>query len=284
MTPIQYEVRVPSSDWTPFFSSYEPQKYGRWDSDSCWALSAINCAEDQFEWLWKNGMFSQEAKDFFTNSGYLDSNGDPDFSERYIEIKSGARDNGNDQMQAWVLMQEYGCIPRSQLSYDLTQSNQFGTQTAFDADYFNPSSVTPDMDALGQKFLSYVNISRQWIGGSYQTPDLQILQAALKQAPLQIGIPVNASAWNSSYVPYGGGTDPNHAVELYGIDDQGNYMIYDQYEPNPKKLAANYFLAFVSQGILNAIPAGAPNPIPQDTMFDMIWTAINNVFNGIFGT
>ena len=74
--PIPFENRIQTGDWSAYFGHYENQRWGEWDSDSCWALSGVNCIEDQLEWLWKNNKFSQEAKDFFTKNGYIDTDGD----------------------------------------------------------------------------------------------------------------------------------------------------------------------------------------------------------------
>ena len=95
-SPIKYEVRVLDGNWSPYFGHYQNQKWGNFDSSSCWALSGINCFEDQLEWLWKNGMFSQDSKNFFTQNGYIDSDGDFSLSERFIEILSKVQDNGNN--------------------------------------------------------------------------------------------------------------------------------------------------------------------------------------------
>lgn len=284
MTPIKYEVRVPSSDWSTYFGKYENQKWGQWDSDSCWYLSAINCAEDQLEYLYKTGQFSDEAKKFFNDNGYIDTDGDFSLSERFGEIISGVKDNGNDQMDAWILMQEYGCIPRFLLTYMNEEAYRFTSQQAFDNDYFNKNVISSQMYALGQEFLKHVNISRQWIGKAGQTPSLDVLKAALKQAPLQIGIPVpyNTINWNQPIVEYDGGLQAQHAVELYAIDDKGQYLIFDQYLPSLKILSSDYLLIFVTQGIINPVQTVIVNPVPQDIPTNSMWQAVMNWFNGIF--
>ncbi len=282
--PIRYEARVPESDWSPYFGKYENQRWGEWDSDSCWFLSAINCVEDQCGFLRKAGMFSAEDIKFFEDNGYIDSDGDFSFSERFGEILSGARDNGNNQMNAGIIMQEYGLIPRSMLSYTKQEADSFATREAFDADYFNAGAVSDQMRALGQESLKHINISRQWIGRAYQTPDITVLKAALKQAPLQIGIPVPDNAavdWNQAIVQYGGKKSADHAVELYGMDDKGRYLIFDQYLPNLKILSEDYYIPFCTQMIVNPVSPAAVLPVPQDDAKDSIWTAIFNFFNGI---
>ncbi len=284
-TPIQYEIRVPTANWSPFFGHYQNQRWGAWDSDSCWCLSAINSVEDQMEWLWKNGMFSQEAKDFFTNNGYIDSDGDFSLSERYHEILCGNKDNGGSSAEAWQSFQKRGFIPRSMLTYTLEQSNQWSTKAQFVADYFNPSKVTEDMLLLGTECRKYVNIAYQTIGKNWTTPSLDILNAALKQAPLCIGIPipVDVSNWNNSIVQYDGGRSPSHEVELYGIDANGEYLTFDQYLPNLKTLSANYYIPLVTQGIIYATPQVVVNPIPQPST-NGFWTTLMNMWNNAFSS
>jgi hypothetical protein len=282
--PIKYEVRVPDGDWTPYFGKYQNQRWGLWDSNSCWCLSAINCAEDQLEWLYKNGMFTQEAKEFFIKEGYIDEDGDFSLSERYIEILSGVHDNGNNQMEAWRLMQDFGCIPRKDLTYTVERANKFAQKLLFNADYFNMAEITEEMTTKAKKFKSYVSIARQWIGDAYRTPDAQIIKAALKQAPLQIGVPVpNPSyLWNNEKVVYAGEKTVDHAIELYKFDDTtGEYCIFDQYIPNLKRLSKNYYIPFITQGILYAIPQAIKNPIPQDEKLNSFWGAVMDWFNGI---
>ncbi len=280
MQPIQYEVRVPDGDWSPWFGVYQNQKWGQWDSNSCWAVSGINSAEDQCEYLHKAGKFSQEAKDFFMRYGYIDEDGDFSFSERFLEVLSGVHDNGNNQMEAWILMQKYGMIPRSMLTYTKERADAFNTKPDFNADYFNSDAITDEMMDLGQQFLKYVNISRQWIGKNWYTPDINLLKAALKQAPLHIGIPVPNAIykWNAPFVQYDGKKEANHAVELYKINDDGTYCIFDQYQPCIKTLSSDYILPLVCQGILMATPVRISHPTG---FWGVFWSRVNNYFNDI---
>ncbi len=277
-TSIPYEVRMPDGNWISCFGKYENQKWSAWDSNSCWALSGINCIEDQLEWEYRNGRFTQEAKDFFLNNGYIDSDGDFSLSERFIEILSGVHDDGNNQMNLWKLVQRYGCIPRSDLNYSHERASQFTNKEAFNADYFNVNEITDEMRAKGMKFLSYVSVKAQWINKPWVTPDLQVLQAALCQAPLQIGIPVNDETWNNSYVGYDGEIAADHAVELYAVNKDALHSIFDQYEPHLKTLAKNYLLAFVTQGVVTPVTLACKNSIVQSKVNNTVWQAVLNWF------
>jgi hypothetical protein len=284
--PIQHEVRIQDGNWSPYFGHYQNQRWGQWDSDSCWCLSAVNCVEDQMEWLWKNGMFSPEAKNFFTVNGYIDADGDISLSERFHEILCGNRDAGGTSQEAWQSFQTRGFIPRDILTYSLQQSQQWPTQQAFNNDYFNPAMVTPAMLALGQQCLKYINIAYQKIGADWYAKNKMILQAALQQAPICIGVSVpNPSYnWNNPIIKWDGGKTPSHEIELYALDSNGQYLIFDQYMPNLKILSADYFICFATQGIITAVAPASVNPIPQPTgeMNNSFWTAVMNWFNGIF--
>lgn len=279
-SPILYEDRLDTHKWSEYFGHYQNQKWGQWDSNSCWCLSAVNCVEDQLEWLWKNDKFSIEAKQFFMSNGYIDLDGDFSLSERFIEVSGGYKSNGANQMRAWELFIQYGMIPRDMLTYTVEQSNKFGTRAAFDADYFNPTVVTTQMLTLGQQFLKYVKIEKQWIGKNWVTPDKDYLIAALKQAPLQIGIPIPQVVWNwnSPIVKYYGGLNAEHAVELYDIDQNNNYLIFDQYQPNLKVLSNDYYLPFVTQGVVSAVTQIISIPVKQ-SYWDSFWTWMYASFN-----
>jgi len=284
--PIKFEVRVLDGNWTPYFGKYQNQRWGDWDSDSCWCLSSINSAEDQMEWLWKNGMFDNDARAFFINNGYIDGDGDFSFSERFHEILCGNRDTGGTAQEAWQSFKDRGFIPRSMLDYTLQQAKKFTNQEDFNNDYFNPAMVTQAMKDLGQKSLNYITIAYQRIGNAWQTPNTQLMQKALQQAPLNFGIPVPriVSNWNNSLVQYDGKISMDHEVEGYYLPADGIYRIFDQYLPNLKTLSKNYFIASAVQGVINAKNPIAINPVPQPQgeENDTFWTWVFAWFNGIF--
>lgn len=284
--PVPYEVNNPKADWSPYFVTYENQKWGQWDSDDCWCLSGINNLQAQLNLL--KPQFSSEATNFFTTNGYLDVNGNFCLSERFIEILSGVADNGNSQMAVWTLIQKYGCIPRTALTYTLAQAQADANETLFEKDYYNPAYITPAMEQLGLQFLEYVSVDTQWIGDGKTTPPLQVLRAALAQAPLQIGIPVNVSQWNNSYVPYDGSKVVKHAINMLSTNPTG-YVCYDQYQPDIKTLAPDYYIPLLTQGVATVIKPVESNPVPQNPVNNSVWQqvlaylrSIKIVVGGIF--
>ena len=278
-SPIQYEVRSTTGDWTSFLPTFQPQKWGNYDSDSCWCLSTITSLEIQLDWLWTNNMFSPEAKTFLAQ--YLDVNGKFSISERYLEVLGGNYENGGTAEEAIQLMQSYGAVPRALLTYSEAQANACATEEAFTADYFNVNIATPALRAMGHKFLTYVNIAYQRIGYMYQTPNQTIFQAALKQSPLSLGIPADLPQWNNSYVQWDGVKAMTHEVCCFG----GQYNIFDQYHPNPKTLSPDFYIGGCIQLIASAIAPASVNPIPQPPIQTItFWSWIMRWFNGIFGS
>ena len=278
---IAYAVNIIDGDWSPYFT-FRQQSFGQFDTDSCWMLSSINCAEAQLNWFWANNMFSPEAMSFFMSNGYV-VNGIFSLSERFHEILCGNEDNGGEATEAWQSFQKRGFIPRLMLTYTSEQAAQWTTQMQFVADYFDPDAVTGVMEALGQLSLKYINIAYQRIGTLGQTPNIQVLRAAFKQAPPNYGIPVNDSEWNQTDVPADTDTTIVHEVAGRVINPDGSYGIYDQYEPPVKNLAAGYYIGACLQGVITPIPAilsSVPQPTGEEN--DSFWSAVMQWWNGIF--
>ena len=49
---VNYQVSVPSGDWTTYLSGYSQQSYGLFDSDDCWDVSTVSYVlEVQFRFI-----------------------------------------------------------------------------------------------------------------------------------------------------------------------------------------------------------------------------------------
>lgn len=242
-------VNVPSGNWLAWLPTNEPQKF-KFDSDECSQLSAINICETQCNWLKYNNKFSQEALDFFNSNGYIDSNGSFAFSERFIGILSGTSINGNTITAFWDTVRKNGLLPRNDLNYTLAQSQQFLTQEAMCGDYYDKGYITQAMKDKALKSLSYIQVQYEWVSD---------IVTALKQAPIQIGIPVCVDNWNQTNVPFCPSTVPAHCVEVYA--DNIGFYIRDQYAPYNKVLDKSYFIPQIIMGVITAVPISeVPNP------------------------
>jgi len=254
---IVFQSRVPSGDWTQYLPTYEPQKYF-FDTNDCWCLSGINSVDTQLNFLNQSGAFTEAQMTWFKTNGYIDSSGSFATSERFIEILSGVQGNGNSEWVFWQLASTNGLIPRSMLEYTLTQADNFSTQEAFYADYFNPAAITPAMTALGKEFLTYVNLAYEWVQSDPNSPvNAATLAECLQQAPQQIGTPVCIPGWNQIDVPVCPSIEIVHATLCYKYD--GTYHIRDQYQPDNKDLAVGYMVTLVVNGVVTAVPV-APQP------------------------
>lgn len=271
-SPINYEVRNTNGDWSPYFGNFEAQKIGNFETSCCWAFAPIEVIEDQLEFLWKTGQMTDGAKKFFTDNGYIDSDGDFYLSRRFIAIMSGIREGGNDSINFFKLQAKYGCIPTPMLPHTLDAQS-----------YFDKNAVTQQMLDLGQQFNKYVNIAYETIGKLWTRNDRVSIQATLYQSPLVITIPVpqDVQKWNANFVKWDGTIGAGHVVELYALNGAGEYLIYDQYEPHLKVLSADYYIpevinAVVSMKLIPSIPI-ITNPVKQG-IWQQVWKAIYEYF------
>jgi len=278
----KYELRLESGDWSPYFGTYEGQRYGYWDTQSCWDWAGVENCETQLEFLWKTGQFSLEDRKWFTDNGYIDEDGDFYLSRRWGAILGGVWDNGNDQIEFWRLAEKHGLIPNKMLPYVPTQ---YGTRQDFIDDFFNPTLITPAMLAMGQEFLKRVKIQSKELGKRWSKRTPQMIKVALQQAPLQFGVPVpNDGTWNREKVKWDGSYDLDHSIECYAYKDGDYpYKIYDSYIPFLKELSADYYVPIITQGILTARKPAIVvlDPTPSSPLSVLISYALA-VFYGLF--
>ena len=112
-------INLPIADWSEWLPTFEPQSFSGKDSDECSQLSAVNALETFMNWLAKTGKMTAVALNWFTQNGYIDSNGSFAFSEDFTGILDGTSINGNLAQNAWKCFQKYGVLPRSQLNWSL---------------------------------------------------------------------------------------------------------------------------------------------------------------------
>lgn len=259
---IPYEVRVPSGDSSPFFGNYVGQKYGSYDTNTCWDFSLTEIIETQLAIERSLKRFSDDDIAWFKEKGYIDEDGDFYLSRRWIAILSGVKDNGNDQAIGWILAAKYGMIPFKMLPFELADLQGVNNRTDFINKYFSLDSITPEMIATGKEFLKRVKIQSEELGTRWnpRTPDM--LSNALLQASLQVGIPVNPSTWNNSTVNWDGSKKVVHSAEFYKYSPGTSfpYHTYDSYEPHLKELSSDYYIPLITRGIVTAIAGQMLSP------------------------
>lgn len=279
---IPYEVRLADGDkWSNYFGNFEGQRYGYFDTYNCWNFAGIESLETQLEWLYKNGKMPAETIEWLTKSGYIDEDGDFYLSRRWGAILSGVKDAGNDTNDFWSIASKAGVIPNKMLPYEVGKDGfMIYTREDFIKDYFNPKLITKDMELMGLEFLKRFKIDWAELGKRHTRRNPVLIQSALRQCPLEIAIPVTQN-WNiGTQKQWDGRTQADHAVELYDyVDGPFPYKIYDSYEPHLKELSEDYYIPWITCGLLTC----KPTPIvveEKKTFYAKLWEAIYNFLTG----
>ena len=275
--PVPYRSIVDDGDWTRYFGSSvdERQKFGRWDTSDCWEFSPVKGIEIQLNALKARGEFSNEAIIFFRNNGTIGTDGFFDISDQFYDCLSGNLGNGGTAEEAFQLIQKYGIIPHDMLFCTDAIANQYTTQTAFDNYYYNRNNVTQAMLDIGTQSKKYFQLRYQRIGSIGYTPDKTTLSAAIRQAPLAYGVPVDLT-WNQVNVPALKSPTVNHEVTGYQMTQLTvGYPILDNYSPYQKVLGDGYSINSVMQGVVTAI--NAPVVIqPVVSVWDIVWKNVHD--------
>jgi hypothetical protein len=250
--------------------------------------------EPQLNFLLRTGQISPEGVAFFTANGYIVNGKFAPLSDRLYGILSKIGDNGGDPWWMAQYIQEWGFLPMSVLGYTDAQAQRWSSQAEFDADYFNPNTITPAMEALAKQAASYINVNPYRVGEVGTNPDLQLVWAAVRQAPVCAAIPIPnpPSLWNLANIPYQGGTDGVHCVGIYQTSPQYSLQtpsasveipIGDNYQPTPKMLQAGYFLCEVVAIVITGTVAVA-STVPQNALNNYVWSGLFDWLTQFWGT
>lgn len=275
-----YRPLLETGDSSPYFGTYEGQKYLGYDTNCCWDFSGAELLETHQEMNQKLGLIPADTIEWAKSNGFIDESGNWYVSRRWVAILSGVKDNGNYQLNFWEMVKKYGIIPDKMLPYSAIEASKWITKNQFNNDYFNRDLLTPEMYALGQEFLRRFSVDADNIPGGYLNDISVELQEYLKEGSLQIGHPVpQDGSWNRVNVDYPKGrTVADHATELYKYDPSLDYpfCIYDSYEPHLKQLSKNYYIPYITR--VSIVPYSTPL-IPLSSWMKF-WFNLSAIFNG----
>jgi len=210
------EIRREDSDWTNYLPTGEKQKRNDVDKMCCVTASALNVLETEFIYQMKKNLINQDDLNWLKQYGYLDENGLPDFSDRFIAYLSGTSQIGNSFKKVADTIRKYGLIPETRLPYRKSMTwNEF----------YNPNEITNDLKNLGQEWLKRFPVNYEFVTSDYSE--------ARKRNPLQVAIHAYNGIENDIYVRTE--LPLNHAVE-----NQKRQFIYDSYEPYEKQMAPDF--------------------------------------------
>ena len=187
---IEFEDRVSDTNWTPYLPDDERQHINGVETMSCVTFSALNDCEMGGNYLLAHNRFSDEARTFFLNHGYI-VNGKFNFSDKFIAILSGTTKEGNYLTKVLDTIRTVGLIPESMLPA--------GNPKTWE-EYHNPNQITQAMLDLGKESLKYLLVQYEWVYIPEMAKGETIdelhsrIYAQMRQAPFQLAKNGHATA------------------------------------------------------------------------------------------
>lgn len=240
-TPIVFEERIASGDWTKYLPTGEKQRF-IFDTSSCVTFSALNVIEAQLKWMLKNNKLPLTTIQFLEQAGYLKGE-EFNFSDRFTAIMSGTTDKGNSLVKVWDSIRKDGLLPESDLP--------FGGTTF--AEYHNAKEITPAMKTKAKKILEYFSFMYDWVAYDgefgFTKAEIDASKKILKHVPLHMGVPVPAT----------------HAVTMYYMNDE-KYGRFDHYEPFMRDEKIKYKpVQFALRGVVGIKAKEPEKPMEKPT-------------------
>lgn len=239
-------------NWLPYLPTEENQFGNLGDKMNCVTHSYHNCVETYMNWMIQTKRMPETHLKFLKDNGYLDAAGKVNFNERISAILNGTTKNGNSLNTVAQIARNVGLFPEGLLPNDHNLSWD---------EYYDKTKITPEMLAIGKKFLEYFELPSEWVlTGANQMNETVIsqLKQHLKQAPLQIAAPWCPSWGKGVDVAPCGRLETDHATILAQYDTQP--VIFDHYRPYLKTLKTDYPIPYVLKVIVEPITTVKPIP------------------------
>lgn len=239
-TGIVYEVINPTGEWSIDLPTKEKQYNLKGDFLNCTSESYTNAVEIQLNYRIRNNLIKADFLNFLKTTGYIDENGKVNFSGRALAQMSGTTNKGNTLPAVAETARLKGLVPES--------AWKVGENMTWEEFY---APVPKEVLAIGEQFLKFCRLMYEWVDiNSVQTQVSAATLKALKQAPLQVTIPVPA----------------HHATCLYFGNTDGAVKIFDTYEPflfeGDKRYPIQHSLKIV------AVPFDFVKPTPTKPVYE----------------
>jgi len=237
---LVYEVINETANWFEYEPTNERQNRGM-ETMTCTNQAGNNSWEVQLIYLIEHNLISERAFNFLEKNGYLDENGKPNFSDKWVAILSGTSPTGNWVHKTPDVAREFGLIPESMLP--------FGNPKTWN-DFFDKKQLTQAMYDLGLEFKEIFEIQYEALTTAGKTKIQMALEIDkhLKQAPLIIAIPI-CPGYNNEDIVQACNKNPIHAVLLINrLEDYKN--IIDSYDPFIKNLASDYNIPYLLKSVI----------------------------------
>lgn len=208
---VAFEQLQPSGQWDNYLPRYEYQRFAFGETFACVTYSFFNCLETLIRRVYNEQW---------------------DFSDRFTAKKSGTTNQGNSMYKVFQSV----AVTDGFVSFPFWSNEG----TSFD-DFYKaiPDTVTQ----LGKENQKYFTFSMEWL----PTTSTENIKKALKESPLWVAIYAYGPKVNGVYQRIVGNM-PNHCVEMYGYDEQGNWKIYDHYLGSEYRLlASDYIIGYAAK-------------------------------------
>lgn len=180
-TGIVYEELNPSGKWGPYYPTKERQSNIYTDFLCCTSGSHTNNRETRFNYKVRHKLYPDYVLKFLKEKGYIDANGNVNFSERFLaKLAETDKNKGAQFTTVAEIAKNYGLVPES--AWPIKENM---TWEEFYAD------IPPEVFKLGEEFLEIFQLLYEWVDNNFALIDDPLgpeTTKALKQAPLQVAI------------------------------------------------------------------------------------------------
>ncbi len=239
-SPIQISRSV--KDWSPYLPTKECQRNKVTDFLDCVTMSGPDHSlTTQLNYFLSTNQLYDEALYFFHNNNYI-VNGVFSLSSRF-----SAKMNGTDKTNGQYLNVAADCVRRDGLVPELLWPTK--EDMTWEEFYKIPDQRIID---LAKKFLWFIDVKYQWVKKEDFNEKLAI-------SPIQAATEVCAGWDSGQTVQKCSGQPLQHATMVYGQNNEGEWMDFDQYPPYTQNLAQDYEFPYNLQYVLTVKPTTLRN-------------------------
>jgi len=226
---------LPGGDWRPYLPTEEAQATRMFDPYCCVSMSFNNAMEMLEGYLLRLIEIDPEVKTILDNLEALDTNGRPNFSDRYLARMSGTiPGRGNTMDKVFDAVREFGLVGEKVWPKGETMGQ---------SEYYK--EIPQDIQDLGKKFLEYFEFgyeSLPYANFMVKYPTEASINEALEYSPLWVCVDGNYEFDNDGRVGMmGKAISYNHATTLVAP----GHWVFDSYAPFLKQFVADYKFGYV---------------------------------------
>lgn len=215
-TKLSGEIINETGDWTPYLPTKEQQSYSAFDSQSCTSFGTTNAIETLHKKL-----FGIE----------------PNYSDRFLSKISGTSTSGNTPKRVADAWRKQGIVPETDWPFKSTTTTW--------ADFFADIPIT--ILSMAKAWLSLYAVGYEYVNPGYAN-----IKEALKRSPIGASFYAWVKDENGVYYKPENALDTHWAL-IIGTYPNGNYKIFDSYEPYIKEVRKDTYPAIAMRYSLTKV-------------------------------